>query len=203
MFIKPNDFIKIPFFSEEECNYCIEYVKWKEEQLSNSVYDVPNMHIVNTTQVNTIQYNSYNFFRDNPQFIDRLSNILQSNLPCLVRPLIVQAWTNIYRKGEGIFWHTHAGTSGHSFTANIFLGGNTLPGLKIMDPGEKNNIWYLENCVGEMILLNSDTHHSVDANETDETRYSIGMTIHSYHAITPDILSLAAVNKSASAIIIA
>ena len=195
--------MKIPFFNEEECKYCITYAEWKEQQLKTFHQNIPDICIVDDNQVNTRNYNSYNFFIDNPQYIDRLSDILQSNLPNLARPLLVQAWTNIYRKGEGISWHTHVGTNGQSYTANIFLGGDTSPGLKLMSPGDSNRFWYQENHIGEMMVLNIDTHHSVDRNESDETRYSIGMTIHSYHAITPDNLSLAAVNRSGATILIA
>lgn len=203
MFIQDNKVIRIPFFNEEECKNCIEYAEWKEKQFKTSQENIPDICIVDDNQVNTRNYNSYNFFIDNYQYINRLSDILQFNFPNLARPLLVQAWTNIYRKGEGISWHTHIGTNGQSYTANIFLGGNTSPGLKLMKPGDDNIIWHEENNIGEMLLMHIDTNHSVDKNESDETRYSIGMTIHSYHGITPDNLSDAAANTSGAAILIA
>jgi len=44
-------------------------------------------------------------------------------------PVAVQAWVNIYRKDQGIMWHTHGGTNGYSYSANVFLSGETEPGI--------------------------------------------------------------------------
>ena len=202
-YINACDSIRIPFFSEEECKQCIEYINWKEKDLRERFTESDSIDIVDESQVNTVYYDEYNFFRDNPQYVDRLSEVLYEYFPGLPRPVLVQSWTNVYKKGEGIYWHIHSGTAGQSYTANIFLGGETSPGLKIMEPGEENTTWYLKNNIGEMIVLNNDTYHSVDKNTSDKTRYSIGLTIHSFNAITPHNLSSAAINRSGSVVIIA
>lgn len=208
MSIEQNGHMRIPFFSQRECDSCIEYIKWKENDLKDKLAVSPgiagkDIGIVTPEQVNTTYFDYYNFFKENPQYIDRLSDVLYQHFPNLPRPLLVQSWSNIYKKGEGIDWHTHAGTPYQSFTANIFIGGNTRPGLKMMKPGEENTTWHLENNIGEMIIFNVDQYHSVEKNTSDETRYTIGLTFHSYVAITPDLLLGAAINRSGSIIILA
>jgi len=71
----------------------------------------------------------YNFFSENKKYQPRLIKCVLELVPHLEFPIAVQSWVNIYRNGEGIKWHTHGGKNGYSYSANIFLGGHTTPGI--------------------------------------------------------------------------
>ena len=183
--------ITTPFFTPEECQDIISYCVKKEESLQDSSSDYG---IVSSNQVTTSNFDKYNFFLDNQQYIPRLTDIISDTLPWLTKPLLVQSWVNIYRTGEGIKWHNHAGLHDHSYTANIFIGGDTNPGLAICEPGNGQAV--VPNKLGEMMILNCCLFHSVAPIKSSIPRYTIGMTIHDYYAITPEILSQAAINSN-------
>ena len=179
--------IEFPFFNNKECEKLIKYAHKKEEYFIKKGNIASDSSFYSKDQINTANFYQYNFFKDNPKYIDRFLVCLKEILPWLKYPIAVQAWVNIYKTGEGIEWHNHAGLDGHSYTANIFLGGITEPGIKYTEPGKDETC--ILNRVGEMLLCGCSLGHMVPPNQSDSPRYSVGMTIHDYEAITKEIMS--------------
>jgi len=193
--VKPlasNSCIEYPFFSDQECLDGIEYSWDKKGHFDNSNVELQNS-IYTSDQVTTANYFKYNFFADNPDYIERFIKVLKECLSWIIYPIAVQSWVNIYNVGEGIKWHTHGGLSFHSYTANIFLGGETKPGISYMEPG--THVSTIENKLGVMLISNCSFWHMVQPNESNKIRYSIGITIHDYEAITQEILEGASLNS--------
>ena len=185
--LNSNAVIELPFFNNKECEKLIKYVDKKENKLGSLKYSSGH-------------FNQYNFFRDNPTYIDRFLTKTKEILSWLKYPIAVQGWVNIYKTGEGLGWHNHAGLTGHSYTANIFLGGETQPGIIYTEPGQ-NSITIM-NKVGAMLLSNCYMWHKVPLNESNVFRYSIGITIHDYEAITNELLIAACFNAPHKGVII-
>ena len=181
-----NTVIQRSFFTDNECEEVIKY-SYKIRKYFEDLDVKSGGHIYSKEQINTANYNRYNFFRDNPKYINRLYSTIQETLPWLEFPIAIQAWTNIYSPGEGIGWHNHDGLGGHSYTANIFIGGVTEPGVIYTEPGKDETC--ILNRVGEMLLCGCSLGHMVPPNQSDSPRYSVGMTIHDYEAITKEIMS--------------
>ena len=114
--------LQIPFFDESECKEIIKYADEKEKYFIEKNLDVEVPIFYTKNQVTSANYTKYNFFKDNPKYIERLLQMLKEVLPWLTYPISLQSWVNIYRTGEGIGWHNHNGLDEHSYTANIFLG---------------------------------------------------------------------------------
>jgi len=185
------------FFSEEECKQLMEYCDKKEQELeklksgSSPGQKGKSQNIIPVTQRH---HSRYNFFYENTQYISRLIACIKEVLPDLEFPIAVQSWVNIYRKGQGIKWHSHAGKNGCSFSANIFLGGPKTPGIYYsVDP---ENIFNIENETGSMHLFPNNLNHMVPKNESKKKRYTVGITIHSYPAIDKTLIHGGAVNSS-------
>ena len=166
-----NEVIRTDFFSPEECNQVKKYIDSKN---------------FNTTKY----FDRYNFFDDNPQYVDKFVLKLKDILH-LDFPIAVQAWVNSYEKGQGIEPHNHHGLTGYSFACNIFISGNTQPGITYMEPGWEQTY---ENKLGELQLFNCGLFHTV-GNHHDEKRYSVGITIHTREAITKELLDGACINS--------
>lgn len=180
-----NQIIEIPFFTNDECEKCIIYSDEKEKLLKrkNQTDSLESFYPDITTQC----YNDYNFFKDNPQYIERLKNkidlVFGQNIEY---PLIITSWVNIYRKGSGIGWHIH--NSVHNtyikgYTANIFLGGDENIGLSYAVHDESNPRYRyknMKNKIGSMIIMPNTTYHMVRKNPTHKKRYTVGMTITEY-----------------------
>ena len=192
--------VQISFFNESECKEIIKYADKKEEYFINTNNTAQSSDIYNKNQVTTANFASYSFFKDNPKYIDRLLVCLKKTLPWLTYPIALQSWVNIYKTGEGIGWHNHSGLDEHSYTANIFLGGITKPGVYYTAPGETS--FAIENKIGEMLLSDCSMWHMVDPNESNISRYSVGITIHDYEAITLKMLSDACFNSSFKGVIL-
>ena len=137
---------------------------------------------------------------DNPEYVKRLLTCLKNALPWLIYPIIIQAWVNIYKIGEGIKWHNHHGLDEHSYTANIFLGGATQPGVFYATPGQTDIV--IENIIGGMLLSNCSLWHMVLPNESKISRYSIGITLHDYEAVTKDLLRACSFNSFTKGVIL-
>ena len=146
-----NSCIEHPFFRDFECLDNIKYALDKKGNFDNSNVELQDS-IYTPDQVTTANYFKYNFFADNPAYIERFINVLKEYLPWLIYPIAVQSWVNIYNTGEGIKWHTHDGLSFHSYTANIFLGGETIPGISYVEPG--STVTTIENKLGVMLISN-------------------------------------------------
>jgi len=185
--------VQIPFFNEAECKEIIKYANKKEKYFikKNLNIDVPVIYSKN--QVTTANYASYNFFEDNPKYIDRLLKCLKKALPWLTYPISLQSWVNIYKTSEGIGWHNHNGLNEHSYTANIFLGGVTKPGVYYTVPGQTS--FPIKNKIGEMLLSDCSMWHMVTPNTSNISRYSVGITIHDYEAFTKNLLKDACFNS--------
>lgn len=180
----------------EECQILIDYAHKKEdellEELSEEETDLDKYWYESLT---SIHHHRYNIFEDHPWLADKLSHILTfgPTKDFLEWPIMVQGWVNIYRKGKGIDWHLHQGLIGKSFTANIFLGGPTNPGV-LYKPFNKKPI-IRENSPGKMHLLPCDLFHKAPKNVSDdELRYTCGISIHSFDLINKDNLNRNAFN---------
>ncbi|MEM7561429.1 MAG: hypothetical protein AAF353_00125 [Pseudomonadota bacterium] len=185
------------FFNKQECRQLRVYCDEKERELEAVLSDgdenqkPPKDGVVPLTQRN---HSRYNFFFDNAEYINRLIKCIKTVFPHLEFPIAVQSWVNIYRKGQGIMWHSHAGKNGSSFSANIFLGGPTQPGIFYsVDPGNTFNV---KNELGAMHLFPNNLNHMVPENDSDEKRYTVGITIHGYDALDRTLIHGGAVNAS-------
>jgi hypothetical protein len=192
--------VKIPFFNEAECKEIIKYAHKKEKYFIKKNEDIDVPVIYSKNQVTTANYASYNFFEDNPKYIERLLGCFKEVLPWLTYPISLQSWVNIYKTGEGIGWHNHNGLDEHSYTANIFLGGVTKPGVNYTVPGQ--TVFAVENVIGEMLLSNCSMWHMVTPNESNISRYSVGITIHDYESFTKNLVSDACFNSSSKGVIL-
>ena len=185
------------FFSEKECEQLIVYCDNKERELEKPTESAKSNQkkkrdcIVPVTQQN---HSRYNFFYENSQYINRLITCIKTVFPQLEFPVAVQSWVNIYRKGQGIKWHSHAGKNGSSFSANIFLGGPKKPGIYYsVDP---DNTFNVENETGAMHLFPNNLNHMVPLNDSKKKRYTVGITIHGYDAIDRTLVHGGALNAS-------
>lgn len=191
--LKSNEVIGFQFFTKEECEDVIKYIEDKKSFLLQQKYNIEDTNVYDVrSQITTACYDRYNFFIDNPQYVDRFVYHISNVLPHLTFPIAVQSWVNIYKTGQGIKPHSHSGFSNYSFTSNIFLGGPTNPGITYFEPDGKKTV---ENKVGEIHILNSGLWHTVPPNKSKENRYTIGITFHSYEAITKDLLLSASFNS--------
>jgi len=188
MIINTNDILSCQFFSEEECKEIIQYIKNKRKFFQQQEYaNLNESNVYNSnSQITTTLFDKYNFFYDNPQYIDRFVDYLTQIIPNLQFPIAVQSWVNVYEKGDGIKPHSHHGLMFHSFAANIFIGGPTDPGITYMEPGWKKTI---KNQIGCMHIFDCSLWHTVPPNTSNEPRYSVGITIHSYEALTKELIS--------------
>ena len=114
------------FFSSEECEKIKQYAYEKEKKIR---YDLKNVfhHFTEEKYNNSIttnNYNHYNFFGDHPHYADRLVSLLTQNDAPLEWPILVQSWINIYRKNDGIGWHTHYGSGLSSNIFTVLITGN-------------------------------------------------------------------------------
>lgn len=183
------------FFSPEECAELTRYCDTKEKDLlkfhnkrRRGGYKPEDNKIPVTQRYHSL----YNFFRENDQFVGRLLECLQELVPEMEYPIAVQSWVNIYRKGQGIMWHTHAGTNGYSFSANVFLGGPATPGIYYSVNPE--DVFNVQNEVGSMHLFPHSLNHMVPASEFDDKRYTVGITIHGFSAIDRVLIAGSAEN---------
>jgi hypothetical protein len=185
------------FFSEEECKQLIGYCDKKEkelEQLQSGSKQNQKENKKNIIPVTQRHHSRYNFFYENSQYVNRLIHCIKTVFPDLEFPVAVQSWVNIYRKGQGIKWHSHAGKNGCSFSANIFLDGPKKPGIYYsVNP---DDIFNVENEIGAMHLFPNNLNHMVPENESKRKRYTVGITIHGYGAIDKILVHGAAVNAS-------
>ncbi|NKB78285.1 MAG: hypothetical protein GKR96_14950 [Gammaproteobacteria bacterium] len=143
----------------------------------------------------TQRYHSeYNFFGENPNYIPHLLACIREVLPGLEFPVAVQSWVNIYRKGQGIKWHTHGGKNGYSYSANVFLNGETTPGIYYsVNP---NDVFNVENETGSMHIFPHSLNHMVPPIESSQKRYTLGITIHGLQAIDKPLIQGAALDRN-------
>lgn len=184
------------FFSADDCARVVRYCDEKEKEMrafhrmlveSGEASDDPKIPI-------TQRYHAeYNFFRENPDDVPRLVACIREVLPGLEFPVAVQAWVNIYREGQGIMWHTHGGKNGYSFSANVFLGGETAPGIYYSVSPE--NVFNVENELGAMHVFPHSLNHMVPPIETAVKRYTLGITIHGFQAIDKALIQGAALDR--------
>ena len=188
------------FFNSAECIEIKQYAYKKEKELEGS-----KIKEKYNNSITTNKYDSYNFFRDHPIYAERLVDLLKKTNAPLEWPIMVQSWVNIYRKGDGIGWHTH---QGNGFSFNIFIDGDILPGPVYLSTGyecgldkyEMRGVNF-ENKKGDIQIFPSSTYHKVDPVSSE--RISVGATLHNYKDISADALSyLSLTNKDEHGIII-
>lgn len=200
--LNSNEILRCDFFSEDECKNIIEYIENKKKFLQNQSFENnQNTKIYDlNSQITTNFFDKYNFFHDNPQYIDRFVQTISNMIPNIEFPIAVQSWCNIYEKGESIKPHNHHGLSFYSYAANIFIGGSLdNQGITYMEPGWKQTI---KNRIGEMHIFDCFLWHTVPPNISEEKRYSIGITIHSFEAITKELLHGSCFNSKYKEIIL-
>ena len=178
------------FFTIEECDKIKEYAYKKEEELIREGY-THTVSDASTKSITTTNYFRYNFFRDHPIYAARFVDFLRKTRILYSYdtewPIAVQSWVNIYRKGEGIFWHNHKGTMGSSFAANIFIDGPTKPGtVYLKENGYEINESSVENKRGYIHIFPCNVLHKVDPVQNE--RISIGITLHSESKIDADAI---------------
>jgi len=188
-----NNITEIPFLTQDECQEITQWAIDFEQQLINAGYGnhIPAPHIFDN--VTTSNYQHYNFFHYFPMLADRLGECLYHVNKDLEWPIICQAWVNIYRKGQGINWHNHQGRMGKSFSCNLFVSGNTNPGITYKPFNEKAII--KENKIGYVHIFPCELFHYVPSVETDTPRITIGMTVHSNSDININLMNQLAFNS--------
>ncbi|MGB1011544.1 MAG: hypothetical protein ACPGVP_17630 [Thiolinea sp.] len=184
------------FFSADECAkmraYCDKKERKLEKLLDRQAKQQPEPGKASIPLTQKHHY-LYNFFAENKQFQPRLVKCVTELMPHLEFPIAVQSWVNVYRNGEGIMWHSHGGKNGYSYSANIFLGGHTTPGIYYsIDP---ENIFNIENEVGAMHVFPHNLNHMVPVSENKEKRYTVGITIHGYQAVDKALIQGVAANS--------
>lgn len=196
--------LEIPFLNPEELVDVIAYINGKKAFFQQaSGHDSAEIHSAFKTLPMVAHYSQYNFLADNPHYANRLAHCVRKHLPWMTFPIAVQAWVNAYDQGQGIGWHDHCGLHDHSYTANIFVGGGPSPGVIYNDgPSENNSSFGVENQLGYMQLSNCSLFHKVPPNNTQETRYTIGLTLHDFYAITPDLLRGACLNNPETGVVL-
>jgi len=185
--------IEVPFLSNEECDEISEWAFNFEQELIDAGYGNHKPAIDYFDNVTTSNYQHYNFFHYFPHLADRLTDCLYHINKDLEWPIICQAWINIYRKGQGINWHNHQGRMGKSFSCNVFISGDTTPGISYKPFNEKTII--RENKIGHMHIFPCELFHYVPAVETDTPRITLGMTVHSASDININIMNQLAFNS--------
>ena len=184
------------FFSAEECKKVRDYCDKKERKLEKLLDKQASQQTESgkaSIPLTQQHHYLYNFFAENKKFQPRLIKCVSEMLPHLEFPIAVQSWVNVYRNGEGIKWHSHGGKNGYSYSANIFLGGQTAPGIYYsVDP---DNIFNIENEIGAMHIFPHNLNHMVPASETNQKRYTVGITIHGYQAVDKALIQGTAANS--------
>jgi len=184
------------FFSPEECEKMRAYCDEKErklEALLDKQASAPAEEGKASIPLTQAHHYLYNFFAENPEYQQRLIDCVSKLLPHLEFPIAVQSWCNVYRNGEGIKWHTHGGKNGFSYSANIFLGGHTAPGIYYsVDP---ENVFNVENELGSMHVFPHSLNHMVPQSESNEKRYTVGITVHGYQAMDKLLIQGVAINN--------
>lgn len=185
------------FFSAEQCGQVVKYCDKKEKELRKFHQNLVKSGAADDNKkipITQRYHSEYNFFTENPKHIARLVSCIREVLPTLEFPVAVQAWVNIYRKGQGIMWHTHGGKNGYSFSANVFLSGDTAPGIYYsVNPESMFNV---ENEVGSMHVFPHSLNHMVPPIETELKRYTLGITIHGFQAIDKALIQGVALDRS-------
>lgn len=188
-----NNIVEILFLSHEECQEITLWAIDFEQQLIAAGYGNYNPSPDTFDNVTTSNYQHYNFFHYFPQYADRFANCLYQLNKDLEWPIICQAWVNIYRKGQGIGWHNHQGRMGKSFSCNVFISGDTTPGITYKPFNEKAIV--RENKIGFMHIFPCDLFHYVPPIETDTPRITLGMTVHSNSDINVNLMNQLAFNS--------
>jgi len=191
--------VEYPFFTIEECDDIKRYAYKKEDDLIKGGHQDTDSDAYSKA-ITTNNYFRYNFFRDYPQYAERLVDFLKKTDKDLGWPLewpiLVQSWVNIYRKGEGIEWHNHPGIMGKSFAANIFIDGPTLPGTTYVDAFGQDRIEEVnkENHKGYIQVFPCALNHKV--NPVTGERISVGITFHSFEYLDKEMIRTYAMNSN-------
>lgn len=183
--------LELPFFSEKECDDLLPWCHNVEKSLIEQGFKDHKEHDSLGDVVTTNNYFRYNFFREHPGYADRFADFLFQVNKDLEWPVVVQSWVNIYHKGQGIDWHNHQGLMGKSFSANIFLDGPTEPGI-IYKPFREDE-YVRKNKKGFIHMFPCELYHMVPP--VDKDRITIGITIHSYHAVGKSLMNQLAFNS--------
>ena len=160
---------KIPeFLSIEECDVIYNRILETEEFVKSLGEDIHNGTAENSL---TGRHWCHNYLYDKV-----IADILLPKFRVVLgRKRYIQCWANTFRKGDYIDPHRHAGESEEFLSANIFLKGRVEPGTTYhTDTGLVD----LKNTVGELVLFDSSTVHSVKEYQYDDIRVTLAMDIH-------------------------
>ena len=161
------------FLTEEECLTISNFVLENEEKIKSLG---PDRYGGTPDNSLTGRYYLFNYLND-PEINSILKPKLQNLFDelDLVSEIYVQCWANTFRKGDYINPHSHARESEEFLSANIFLKGCVEPGTTYhTDTGLVD----LKNTVGELVLFDSSTVHSVKEYQYDDIRVTLAMDIH-------------------------
>ena len=170
--------LKVPnFLTEQECSIIYDRILETEDYVKSLGEDVHG-----GTADNSL---TGRHWINNYLFDDVIGPILIPKLKVLfVGNVWIQCWANTFRKGEGITSHCHRPPAPKRqppfpwSCVNLFIGGD--PTIGTWFEGEKQI-----NDPGEIMVFESETHHWVDPNPTDQIRISMAMDVHPYK-LPPD-----------------
>ena len=161
------------FLTEEECLIISNFVLENEREIKTLG---PDYYEGTPDDSLTGRYYLFNYLN-----VPEINSILKPKLQNLfvelnlASEIYVQCWANTFRNGDYIKSHCHGREDEDFLSANIFLKGHLEPGTTYhIDTGLVD----LKNTVGELVLFDSSTVHSVKEYQYDDIRVTLAMDIH-------------------------
>ena len=161
------------FLTEDECLEISNLILENEEQIKGLGPDCYGGTPDNSLTGRYYLFNYLNVPEINAILKPKLQNLFDEL--GLTSEIYVQCWANTFRRGDYIKPHRHSGNGEHFLSANLFLRGCVEPGTTYhIDDGLVD----LKNTVGELVLFDSLTVHSVKEYQHDDIRVTLAMDIH-------------------------
>tara|TARA_X000001036_G_scaffold135621_1_gene128447 strand:+ start:199 stop:771 length:573 start_codon:yes stop_codon:yes gene_type:complete len=161
------------FLTEDECFVISNFVLNNEEQIKGMGPDYYNGTPDNSLTGRYYLFNYLNVQEINVILKPKLQNLFDKLN--LASGIYVQCWANTFRRGDYINSHCHAGEGEDFLSANVFLRGFIEPGTTYHTAA---GLVDLKNTVGELVLFDSLTVHSVKEYQHDDVRVTLAMDIH-------------------------
>lgn len=175
--IKPLWYTQDNFFTEEECDIVRDTIL----ELEPSVLEIPNTVITPYPGL-TAKFGSYNWL---PILIGNGIDIQSKwySVPEMQQhdALHIDCWANVFRQGEGIQMHCHAGgyegnwdeTDNEFYNSHVFISGRVETGTYY-----KHLNTTLESVKGQLHLFDCQKQHKVVLNQYQEPRITLAMDVH-------------------------
>jgi len=164
------------FLTEDECLIISDFVLENEEQIKSLGPDRYNGTLDNSLTGRYYLFNYLNVPEINAILKPKLQNLFDEL--DLASGIYVQCWANTFRRGDYINSHCHGEEGTDFLSANIFLRGFVEPGTTYHTA---TGLVDLKNTVGELVLFDSLTVHSVKEYQYDDVRVTLAMDI--YHGV--------------------